>query len=190
MSGLGEDSVGDRQFSLGAWTSCKPDRSLGCVSTIAEIFAHLISGMLRASALAVLAIASACTDQSPDEPMLADLEATKVGMIKRQVERRIGRPVRILLVYDAGGYTFGFSDGRLNSRMQVLEKGAATDWRGIEPGMTISQVETIMGKPSRECLRYFVNKGGKTTAVLQEWELCFKGGLVVDINQVYIPHIH
>jgi hypothetical protein len=122
--------------------------------------------------------------------MLADLEATKVGMTKWQVERRIGRPVRILLVYDAGDYTFGFSDGRLNSMMQVQEKGAATDWRGIEHGMTIAQVETIMGKPSRECLRYFVNKGGKTTAVLQEWELCFKGGVVVDINQVYIPHIH
>lgn len=56
--------------------------------------------------------------------------------------------------------------------------------------MTIAQVETIMGKPSRECLSYFVNKGGKTTVVLQEWELCFKGGVLVDKEQIYIRHPH
>lgn len=159
--------------------------------TIAEVLLRLITTTSSVSALAALAAASACTSQSPDEPTLADLEATRIGMTRQQVERRIGRLERVFLLYDPGAYTFGFSDGRLNSMMQVVDKGVASDWRGVEHRMTIAQVENIMGRPSKECLRFFINKGGKTTVWLDEWELCFKGGVLVDKKQVYFPpHPH
>jgi hypothetical protein len=90
---------------------------------------------------------SACT-ASPSDPT-DRYNSMQPGMSREQVERYYGPPTHWVLYYEPTGFAV-FSYDKLLSYSKLDNTRQKPDWP-VQEGMSVSEVQKIMGNPSKAC---------------------------------------
>ena len=121
-----------------------------------------------------------------DKAFRSAFEQTQLGELQNDVERSVGTPDYIWWQYDKQGRTnerrVKFEDGRMTNSITVLRQHEEQIPVEIEEGMTMKEVQALLGLPKTVCSYYALYDGWVA-------KVCFADSKVIAKEFVLAPHL-